>query len=163
MSTIEILTKSFAFNRGRTLGTLAEIEKLPRPSEALAWRLGAGRSHVAWQLMHVGITEEIFATERLAPERPAQWTLLWPRYRNGSQADDDIPSPAAIRQILAESRQRLLETLATYSDARLAEIPPALAERKLTFLDVLHIISWHESHHQGQAHATLNSYRASQM
>jgi uncharacterized damage-inducible protein DinB len=161
MSTIQILTKSFEFNRARTLGFLDEIEKLPNPQAALACRLGPGRAHVAWQLMHVGITEEIFATERLAPDKPAKWTELWPRFRNGSKADDDVPAAAAIRQILGESRQRLLDTLSSYSDARLGEIPPALAQRKLTFLDVLHIISWHEAHHQGQAHATLNSYRAS--
>jgi uncharacterized damage-inducible protein DinB len=162
MSTIDILIKSFQFNRARTLGMLDDVEKLPDPRAALAFRLGPGRAHVAWQLMHVGITEEIFATERLAPEKPAQWTELWPRFRNGSKADDYIPTPATIRQILNESRERLLATLSTYTDARLGEIPPPLAQRKLTFHDVLHIISWHEAHHHGQAHATLNSYRASQ-
>ncbi len=160
MSTIDILTKSFAFNRARTLGLLDEIEKLPDPKAALAYRLGPGRAHVGWQLMHVGITEEIFATERLAPEKPAKWTELWPRFRGGSTPDDDVPSAATIRQILNESRIRLLETLKGYSDDRLGEIPPPLAARKLTFHDVLHIISWHEAHHQGQAHATLNSYKA---
>ena len=160
MSTIEILTKSCVFNRARTLGFLDEIEKLPDPKGALSFRLGPGRAHVGWQLMHIGITEEIFATERLAPDRPAKWPELWPRFRNGSKADDDIPAAATIRQILNELRQRLLETLATYTDARLGEIPPALAQRKLTFLDVLHILGWHEAHHQGQAHATLNTYRA---
>ena len=159
MSTIQILIGSCEFARARTLTTLDEIEKLHRPQEALAHRLGPGRAHVGWQLMHIGITEEIFATERLAPDKPAKWTELWPRFRNGSKADDDVPSAAMIRQILGESRQRLLETLATYSDDRLGEIPPPLAQRKLTFLDVLHILSWHEAHHQGQAHATLNSYR----
>ena len=69
---------------------------------------------------------------------------------------------ALIRQVLVESRQRLLETLAGYDDSRLEEIPPALAQRKLNFRDVLHILSWHEAHHHGQAHATLNSYKAAQ-
>jgi hypothetical protein len=27
-------------------------------------------------------------------------------------------------------------------------------------VDVLHILAWHEAHHQGQAHITLNLYRA---
>jgi uncharacterized damage-inducible protein DinB len=160
MNTIQILTHSFEFNRARTLATLDEIEKLPQPAAALAYRLGPGRAHIGWQLLHVGITEEIFATERLAPDKPAQWTELWPRFRGGSKPDDDVPSAAAIREILGESRQRLLATLATYSDDRLGEIPPPLAQRKLTFLDVLHILSWHEAHHQGQAHAALNSYRS---
>ena len=163
MSTISILIKSFQFNRGRTLATLDEIEKLPHPQAALAFRLGPGRAHVGWQLLHTGITEEIFATERLAPEKPPKWQELWPRFRGGSKADDDVPSAPTIRQILSESRERLLATLSTYSDDRLAEIPPPLAERKLIFHDVLHILSWHESHHQGQAHAMLNSFRAAQL
>jgi uncharacterized damage-inducible protein DinB len=160
MSTIDILTKSFEFNRVRTLATLDEIDKLPDPPAALAFRLGPGRAHIGWQLLHVGITEELFATERLAPHKKPKWTELWPRFRGGSKADDDVPSSAQIRQILTEARVRLLETLSTYSDDRLQEIPPPLAERKLTFHNVLHILSWHESHHQGQAHAMLNSFRA---
>jgi uncharacterized damage-inducible protein DinB len=60
--------------------------------------------------------------------------------------------------VLAESRERLLATLVTYSDDRLGEIPPPLAERKLTVLDVLYLIGWHESHHHGQAHLTLNLF-----
>jgi uncharacterized damage-inducible protein DinB len=162
MSTIAILTKSLQFNRARTLATLDEIEKLPDPSAALAFRLRAGGAHVGWQLMHIGVTEEIFASERLAPQKPGMWTELWPRFRGGSKPDDDLPAAAAIRQVLVESRARLLATLATYSDDRLGEIPPPLAERKLTFHDVLHILSWHESHHQGQAHAMLNAYKAGQ-
>jgi uncharacterized damage-inducible protein DinB len=162
MSTITILTRSFEFNRVRTLATLDEIEKMPNAQAVLAWRPAPGRAHIGWQLMHIGITEEIFATERLAPAKPGKWTELWPRFRGGSTPDDDVPSVTTIRQIFGESRKRLLETLATYSDDRLGEIPPPLAQRKLTFHDVLHILSWHESHHQGQAHATLNAYKASQ-
>jgi uncharacterized damage-inducible protein DinB len=161
MNTIEILTRSYQFNRARTLGLLDEIEKTTSPQAVLAWRPGPGRAHIGWQLMHIGITEEIFATERLAPDKPAKWTDLWPRFRGGSTPDDDVPSAGTIREILATSRKRLLETLATYDDSRLGEIPPPLAQRKLTMLDVLHILSWHEAHHQGQAHATFNAYRAS--
>jgi hypothetical protein len=163
MSTISVMIESMKFNRARTLATLAEIEKLAHPEAALAFRLGPGRAHIGWQLLHVGITEELFASERLAPDRPGKWKELWPRFRGGSKADDDVPGAPLIRQILGESRERLLETLAKYSDDRLAEIPPPLAERKLTFRDALNILSWHEAHHQGQAHAMLNSYRASQL
>ena len=160
MSTIEVMTRSFAFNRGRTLATLDEIDKLPDPRAALAWRPNPARAHVGWQLMHIGITEELFATERLAPEKPGKWTELWPRFRGGSTPDDDVPDAPTIRRILSESRERLLDTLPTYTDDRLGEIPPPLAHRTMTFLHVLHILSWHESHHQGQAHATLNAFRA---
>lgn len=162
MSTAQILIASYQFNRDRTLGLLEKIEQQPNVSGALGWRPGPGRAHIAWQLMHIGITEEIFATERLAPERPAAFGDLWSRFRGGSTPDDDIPTPGLIRQVLGDSRRHLLETLAEYGDERLGEIPPALAERKLTIRDVLSILGWHEGHHQGQAHITLNLYLTGQ-
>src|SRR6476646_5012969 len=143
MNTIQILTRSYDFNRVRTLDLLASVEKEPDPRAALAWRPGPGRAHIGWQLMHIGITEEIFATERLAPDKPPKWVELWPRFRGGSTPDDDVPSADTIREILSESRKRLLDTLGTYNDDRLGEIPPPLAQRKLTMLDVLHILGWH--------------------
>jgi hypothetical protein len=163
MSTIQTLTARYPFYRQRTLGLLETIEKLPNPSAALAWRPGLGRAHIGWQLMHIGVTEELFASERLAPHKAGKWTELWPRFRGGSTPDDNVPSAAQIREVLDGARTRLLETLAEYSDDRLGEIPAALAQRGLTVLDVLYILGWHEAHHQGQAHITLNLYKASQL
>jgi uncharacterized damage-inducible protein DinB len=163
MSTVEQFVPIYQFNRGRTLGLLESIEKLPDPQQALAWRPGPGRAHIGWQLMHIGVTEELFATERLAPHKPGAFTELWPRFRGGSKPDDNVPAPAEIRRVLAEGREHLLATLAGYGDDRLGEIPAALAERKLTIRDVLMILAWHEGHHQGQAHITLNLYKAAQM
>ncbi len=127
MSNVAAALQTFAFHRDRTLGLLAAIEKMPKPAEVLGWRPGPGRAHIGWQLMHVGITEEIFATDRLAPEKPQAFTDLWPRFRGGSTPDDDVPSPELIRRVLGESREHLLATLADYGDDRLGEIPPALA------------------------------------
>jgi uncharacterized damage-inducible protein DinB len=162
MSTIQTFAKSYDFYRVRTLGVLDAIEKLPNPQEALAWRPGPGRAHIGWQLTHIGITEEIFATERLAPAKSPKWKDLWPRFRGGSTVDDQVPSAKEIREILAGARSDLLATLGDYTDERLGEIPPPLAERKLTLLDVLYILGWHEAHHQGQAHITLNLWKARQ-
>jgi uncharacterized damage-inducible protein DinB len=162
LSTIETFIASYPFYRARTLGLLDAIEKLPNPQAALAWRPGPGRAHIGWQLMHIAVTEDIFASERLAPHKQGKFTQLWPRFRGGSTPDDDVPSAATIRATLAESRQALLATLGEYDDSRLDEIPPALKERKLTVRDVLYILGWHEGHHQGQAHITLNLYKASQ-
>ena len=112
MSTTETLIKSLEFARVRTLGLLDNIEKEQNPQAVLAWRPGPGRAHIGWQLTHIAITEEMFATERLAPQKEAHWKDLWPRFRGGSTPDDDVPSSATIRSILTESRQHLLETLA---------------------------------------------------
>ncbi len=146
--------------RERTLATLDAIEKLPNAQEALGWRPGPGRAHIAWQLMHVGITEELFATERFKGTQPARADLV-PRYKGGSTPDDQIPTAAEIRQVLAESREHLRATIQGLSAADLETVPPALAQRNLSIGNALKIIVWHEAHHQGQAHITLNLYKAS--
>ncbi len=161
MSKFATIIESYKFTRDRTLATLETIAKEPDPRAVLAWRPGPGRAHIGWQLMHIGITEEIFASERLAPNKQGAWQELWPRFRGGSTPDDDVPRAEAIRRILDESREHLLATLAEYNDDRLGEIPPALAERGWPMLVVLHVIGWHEGHHQGQAHLTYNLFKAS--
>ena len=160
MSRIEQAVEALAFNRVRTLATLDRIAQEPNVQEVLGWRPGPGRAHLAWQLMHIGVTEELFASERLKPEKPGQWLELWPRFRGGSTPDDDIPTLNQIREVLAGARQRLIDTLRTFNDSQLDWIAPALAQRQLKLLDVLHILSWHEAHHQGQAHITMNMYKA---
>ncbi|HEY3968628.1 MAG TPA: DinB family protein [Planctomycetaceae bacterium] len=146
--------------RERTLATLAAIEKLPDPAKALGWRPGPGRAHIAWQITHVGITEELFATERFLGTPPAYGDLV-PRFKGGSTPDDNIPSISAIRDVLAQSREHLRHTLLQLNEADLPKIPPALKERGITIAKALQILPWHEAHHQGQAHITLNLFKAS--
>jgi uncharacterized damage-inducible protein DinB len=160
MATRDTFIRNYKFYRERTLGLLDKIEQEPDPKAVLGWRPGPGRAHIGWQLMHIGITEELFASERLTTPKPGAYTELWPRFRGGSTPDDDVPSPALIRQVLAETREHLIATLSEFGDDRLQEIPAALAARKLTIFDVFCILGWHEAHHQGQAHITLNLYKA---
>jgi hypothetical protein len=160
MSTVQTLVDSFAFARPRTLAVLDKIEKEPNPQAILGWRPGPGRAHIAWQLTHIGITEELFATERLAPPSKPAFADLVPRFKGGSTPDDEIPSAALIRRVLDESRTHLLATLSKFSDSDLATIPEFFKERKLAIVDVLRLIAWHEGHHQGQAHITFNLYKA---
>ena len=161
MNATELLIKNLEFVRARTLGFLDSIEKEPDPQAVLSWRPGLGRAHIGWQLMHVAVTEEIFATERLAPQKESHWKELWPRFRGGSTPDDDVPILAMIRDVLTGARERLLGALREIGDARLDEIPEALRERNLTVRDVFFVLAWHEAHHHGQAHLTLNLYKAS--
>ena len=161
MSTIDILLQAFEFNRSRTLGLLDKIEAADNSAEILGWRPGAGRAHIGWQLMHVGVTEETFATERLAPQKEGAFQELWPRFRGGSTPDDNIPSCEEIRSVLADSRKHLLETFSEFSDENLGDIPAAFQDRGLTLLNVLHLLIYHEGHHHGQAHITLNLFNAS--
>lgn len=156
---IETYLESYCFNRTKTLGLLEQIEAMPGPRDVLGWRPGAGRAHIAWQLMHIGVTEELFATERLRPDKSGSFTELWSRFRGGSTPDDDISSVAEIRQLLQEAREHLLDTLARFSEGDLKTITWTHPSGKvLNLLTTLQIIGWHEAHHQGQAHLTLNLY-----
>jgi uncharacterized damage-inducible protein DinB len=90
--------------------------------------------------------------DRIEQEPNPQQVLAW---RPG-------PGRAQIREVLSTSRTRLLDTLSQFGDKDLGWVPAPLKERNLSLLDVLHILAWHEGHHQGQAHITLNLYKAIQ-
>jgi uncharacterized damage-inducible protein DinB len=156
---IDHFVNSYEFNRGRTLELLANIEKLADARAALAWRPGPGRAHIGWQLMHIGVTEDVFASERLA-QKPGKFADLWPRFRGGSTPDDDVPSVELIRRVLQQTRSHLVQTLAQYDESRLDEIPEGLRQRGWNVQTVLAVIGWHEGHHQGQAHITFNLFKS---
>lgn len=160
MSLLTCIKDLWEFNRSRTLMTLDDIAKQPDPASALGWRPGPGRAHIAWQLMHVGVTEELFATERLFGSTSGFADLI-PRFKGGSTPDENIPSADQIREVLNASRQHLLEGLDRLTDADLARIPESglLKDRGWTIAKALHVITWHEAHHQGQAHITLNLWK----
>ncbi len=159
MSTISVILELLEVNRTRTLGTLDEISKLPNPATVLGWRPGPGRAHIGWQLTHIGITEELTGTERMLGKSPA-FPDLAPRFKFGSVPDDDIPSVDLIRQVLTESRRHLLDCFAQFSDSDLETIPDWYRERGWNIRRILQILVWHEPHHQGQAHLTLNLWKA---
>lgn len=162
MQTIETLVHSMEFNRVRTLGLIERVRQEPEPKKVLGWRPGVGRAHVAWQLLHIAVTEEIFATERLA-SKPSVYEPWLPRFRGGSTPDDNIPGLDEIIEVLAKTRGRVIETIRGWDDSRLSEIPDGLKQRNMSFHDALHVLIWHEAHHQGQAHITLNLLKAAQV
>ena len=160
MSVIPASFQQFEFNRVRTLGILEKIEKESDAASVLGWRPGPARAHIAWQLMHIGVTEELFAVERLATKE-GSFCEYWDRFKGGSIPDDQIPSNQEIRDVLAAGREDLLETLGEFKEDQLSDVVwEAPDGRRLTLHQVLHIISWHEAHHQGQAHITFNLYKA---
>jgi hypothetical protein len=159
MSTAAILIDLLGFVRTRSLMTLDEIAKLPDAAAVLGWRPGPGRAHIGWQLTHIGITEELTATERLKGTTPA-WSDLVPRFKFGSVPDDDVPNISLIRHVLEESRGHLVDVLSQVKEDELEIIPPWYRERGWTLRRIMQILIWHESHHQGQAHITLNLWKA---
>lgn len=153
--------KHFDFQRQRTLLTLDDVARQTDPAAILGWRPGPGRAHIAWQLMHIGVTEALFATERLLGTMPPYPELI-PRFKGGSTPDDDIPTVEMIRQVLADGRSHLLTTLQSFGPDDLPKIPKWFEQRGWTLERVLEVVAWHEAHHQGQAHLTLNLWKAGQ-
>jgi len=156
---IDIAVAQWKFNRDRTLATLKAISEASEPQQILAWRPGPGRAHIGWQLMHIGITEERFALMRPIPESSITTELI-ERFRGGSVPDDDVPALDEISRVLEESRSHLLATVSQLTDADLETIPERFRERGWTLATALQVVSWHEPHHQGQAHITLNLWKA---
>ena len=115
MSTIETYAKMWEFQRGRTLALLERIEETGKAEEILGWRPGVGRAHTAWQMMHIGVTEEVFATERLNAGEP-DFPDLVPRFKGGSTPDDNIPTLSEIRELLSHSREHFLKTIRTFGE-----------------------------------------------
>ena len=156
MSLIDTYQQVYEFNRGRTLSLLDRVEQMPDAQQVLGWRPGLGRAHVGWQLMHIGVTEEIFAAERLAT-KDGRFRELWDCFKGGSTPDDDVPTVEQIREVLAGGRDDLLATLKELDESKLDEVAwEARDGRRITLRGTLQIINWHEAHHQGQAHITLN-------
>ena len=158
MNAISVMLDSLEMCRTRTLITLEDIAKLPDSASVLGWRPGIGRAHIGWQLTHIGITEELTATERMLGTTPAFADLV-PRFKFGSIPDDTIPNIDLIRQVLTESRQHLHHCFAGLSDNDLERIPAWYTERGWNISRILQILIWHEAHHQGQAHITLNLWK----
>ena len=158
---IDTLIQAFEFNRTRTIGTLDQIAQFDDPQTALGWCPGDGRAHIAWQLAHIGITEELFGVDRLAKRHEdARHKEIWGRFQGGSTPDDLIPTVEEIRSILDDGRSIMLDTLSRFTDDQLDTfvwIHPRLG-KELNLRTTLNIINWHESYHQGQAHITLNLF-----
>lgn len=148
-------------NRMMTFKLLEEISQLDYPQSALATRPGPGRAHIAWQLMHVGVTEELFASQRLR-STDSSLTEWFPEYQKGGIASDTIPDTDTIRSVLEVSRTNLLDAISQISETDLEQVPDGLKERGWTNKMALQIVCWHEPHHQGQAHLTLNSWKSAQ-
>ena len=162
MSSIGAMLDVMELCRIRTLTTLDEIAKLPDPVSILGWRPGPGRAHIGWQLTHIGITEELTATERMLGTPPAFPDLV-PRFKFGSVPDDTIPSVDLIRQVLTDSREHVKSCFSKFTDADLDTVPEWYRERGWNIRRILQILCWHEAHHQGQAHITLNLWKAGQV
>jgi hypothetical protein len=146
------------FSRRKTLELLDAVTALPEPQQALGWRPGIGRAHLAWQLMHIGATDDRHLNVRMNGGQPADPEFVR-RFAGGSVPDDDIPSISEIRRYLTERRADLLEHFSRLTEADFDSKPNEQAP--WNYREWFQVLAWHEAHHHGQAHLTLNLYRAS--
>jgi uncharacterized damage-inducible protein DinB len=152
-----LLLSFLEFSRRKTLDTIAAIEKHPNANAILGWRPGPGRAHIAWQLMHIGATDDRHLYVRMRGGDPHDPELVR-RFAGGSVPDDEIPSLEQIRSYLDARRADMLKHLSALSESELTTKPNDKAPWNYT--EWVHVLSWHEAHHQGQAHLTYNLYRA---
>jgi uncharacterized damage-inducible protein DinB len=145
--------------RTRTRGLLDALAALPDPARALGWRPGPGRAHVAWQLMHVAATDDRHLNVRMKGGEPHDAELVR-RFAGGSVPDDAVPTLADLRGYMEERRAALLAHLRSLSEADLATRPKP--DSPWPYGEWFQVLVWHEAHHHGQAHLTLNLYRATQ-
>lgn len=143
------------FHRARTLATLDAIgddaSLLTRPP-------APGRAAVGWHLMHVASVEERFAIDRLGVAEPAGGRLAADFGKGSGPAAEGVTA-ARVRETLDATRTLLLSGVSRLEGFAADETPDFLADRGWTVSHFLHLIGWHEAHHQGQAHAVLNVVR----
>jgi uncharacterized damage-inducible protein DinB len=149
--------ETLAWTRNKTLATLEAIAKLPDPRAALAYRPGPGRAHIAWQLMHIAATDDRHVHVRMQSGQPEEAEYVR-RFAGGSTPDEEIPTVDEIRRYLDTQRQELVTHLKTLDDSALTTKPNEQAP--WTYSEWMRVLAWHEAHHQGQAHLSLNMYKA---
>jgi hypothetical protein len=145
------------YNRSRTMATLESIAKEADPVHALGWRAVPGRAHTAWQLMHIAATDDRHVHVRMTGGEPQDPELVR-RFAGGSTPDDTVPNLNQIREYLTSQRAELVKHLKSLDESMLDKKPNEQAP--WTYREWGKLLAWHEAHHQGQAHATLNLYRS---
>ncbi len=157
--TVADLIEILDFNRSKTLAFIDGLAKVGDVQKALAWRPGPGRAQFGWQRMHIGATDDRHVHVRMAAPggQPGDAEFVR-RFAGGSTPDDDAPSVEVIKAYLEAQRKEVITFLKKLDDKVLATKPNEQAT--WTYQEWVKVLAWHEAHHQGQAHLTLNLYKA---
>ncbi|MDX2039032.1 MAG: DinB family protein [Isosphaeraceae bacterium] len=154
---VAALEGQLRFVRKKTMELLDKIAAEADPAAILGYRPGPGRAHIAWQFMHLGATDDRHLEFRMHGRDPVAPQLVQ-RFAGGSTPDDQIPTVDEIRAYLTERRDAMLAHLRTLTEADLARKPNEQAP--WIYEEWFQLLAWHEAHHQGQAHLTLNLFKA---
>lgn len=151
------LLEVFEFAREKTLAFVETLSKLPDPQQALSWRPAPGRAHIAWQLMHLAATDDRHVHLRMQGGQPQRPDYVQ-RFAGGSTPDDTIPTLEEVRAYLTEQRLEITAHWRKVPDSALDTKPNEQAP--WTYRQWVKMLTFHEAHHQGQAHLTLNLFKA---
>jgi hypothetical protein len=155
------LLAAMEFSRARLLGSIEAIEKSGQdPARLLAWRPGPGRAHIAWQLMHCAATYHKYLNVGLRGSKVSDEALVAAYGGGSTPVDLNQPVLSAIKEKLASTYADLTAFVAALapSDLDVKKVGPGGKER--TVAESIILLTWHESHHQGQVHLTWNLYKS---
>lgn len=152
-----VLSGQLGFDRQATLKLLDEIEKTGHAREALSWRAAPGRAPLGWQIMHIAASEDRFAAKMIG-NRPLVSEALAEEFKSGKPAGDRVPELSEIRSYLERTRASLDQAIAGFDLSRLDGKPAP--DAKMTFRTIFQVLIWHEGHHEGEARATFNLFKA---
>jgi hypothetical protein len=153
------------FARNRLIGTLDTIEKVAKEkgidvAQVLAWRPGPGRAHIGWQAMHCAATHDKYLNVALLGQPPKDEALVKNFGGGSTPSDQNVPALAAIRSALEGKLAALKQYVAGLDAAGLARMTTAPNNMQRSVGESITLLTWHESHHQGQVHLTWNLYKA---
>jgi hypothetical protein len=157
----QTLLAAMEFSRMRLLGTLDTIEKSGQDTaKILAWRPGPGRAHIAWQAMHCAATHDRYLNAGILQGSPKDADLVANFAGGTTPSDINVPSFAVIRQKLTATYEPLKKFTSEQTADSLQRQVPGPGGKQRSLGEAITLLTWHESHHQGQIHLTWNLYKA---
>ncbi len=157
----ETLLAGINYARERLLATLETVEKnAPNEKAVLGWRPGPNRAHIAWQAMHCATTHDTYL-DTVLRHRPTAKPDLRKRFGyDSTPSDSDVPTMHEIRFTLSDYFEELRKYVLALPDEAMDETRTLRNGQQRTIGQILMMLAWHESHHQGQIHLTWNQYKA---
>lgn len=156
---IAMLLGQLDYTRARLMGSLEPVFAIGR--EALAYRPGPGRAHLAWQAMHCAATHDRYLNLRLLGKPTESDPQLCANFGGGSTPSDDlVPDADTIRATLAKHFEPLRQYVIGLDESKLGVQLPLPNGKTRSVLESLQLLAWHEAHHEGQIHLTRNFWKA---
>lgn len=160
MDAVHALLAAADFAQDRLSGSLDAVTKFPSPADALAFRPGPGRAHAAWQFLHIAATLNKYVAFINGHSAPGDVDLVNNFGGGSTPSDQNIPSAEAIRKSLDRDLASFRKLVQAQDASTLDKTITTPGNKQRTMLEVINLMIWHTTHHQGQIHLTLNLYKA---